>query len=140
MLCRKCNFKNDTDARFCENCGADIEKNPIETNKALKRLITFCLILFYVLTLSALSFAIARASEQNAKYDYHSSTLQHDEYYNDTIRRYENDINSLTEIKDALSTISISGFLFIIVAVIVLYKLKIVRLPLTINSVLISIC
>ncbi|GAB6120551.1 SUMF1/EgtB/PvdO family nonheme iron enzyme [Dysgonomonas termitidis] len=25
MLCKKCNFKNDADARFCENCGVSIE-------------------------------------------------------------------------------------------------------------------
>jgi hypothetical protein len=26
MICKKCNFENETDARFCEKCGADLQK------------------------------------------------------------------------------------------------------------------
>ncbi|GAB6120565.1 zinc ribbon domain-containing protein [Dysgonomonas termitidis] len=139
MFCKNCSFKNDKDARFCENCGAGIEKSPIETNKALKRLIKCYLILFYVLTLFALYFAIASVSEPKAKEEYSASVTQHDESYNNSLKIYENENSSLADISNSLSTISIFGFLFIIVAVIVLYKLKIVHLPLAINSILISL-
>ncbi len=52
MVCKKCNFENEATAKFCENCGANLQeiKNPIQVNKNLNRLIIGCLVLLYGLS------------------------------------------------------------------------------------------
>ncbi|MDR2126516.1 MAG: zinc ribbon domain-containing protein [Prevotellaceae bacterium] len=49
MICKKCNFENDSAARFCENCGAALHgKNPVQTNKDLMKVIWGCIALLYI--------------------------------------------------------------------------------------------
>jgi hypothetical protein len=50
MICKQCNFENDNDARFCENCGAALQgKSPVQVNKGLMKVIWGCLAVLYCL-------------------------------------------------------------------------------------------
>jgi hypothetical protein len=52
MLCKNCNFENDSTARFCENCGAGLQESPARANKGLTKVIMGSIVLLYVLVIA----------------------------------------------------------------------------------------
>ncbi|GAB6120566.1 SUMF1/EgtB/PvdO family nonheme iron enzyme [Dysgonomonas termitidis] len=56
MICKKCNFENDVDACFCENCGASIE---IETPKP-KRTVFISIILVLTVIITVLAWNLLK--------------------------------------------------------------------------------
>ncbi|GAB6120564.1 hypothetical protein [Dysgonomonas termitidis] len=69
MICRKCNFKNDADACFCENCGADLQEIRIEKprNKWNLSLIingVFC----FIIVVFTVIISINEGSSNHAEY------------------------------------------------------------------------
>jgi uncharacterized membrane protein YvbJ len=49
MICKQCNFENDSAARFCESCGASLwGENPAQANKGLMKIIWGSIALLYI--------------------------------------------------------------------------------------------
>jgi hypothetical protein len=130
MICKKCNFENETDARFCENCGASLQesKNPVQSNKGLKKVIMGCIALLYVSVIVCFVVGIVFT-------DYKRS------YYSDPSSR-----NSLEDALnfwyDALNGVMVTHMLlsvFLIIAIIVLFYAKKINKVFGIFSVLLCI-
>jgi hypothetical protein len=76
MLCKKCNFKNDADARFCENCGAGLQDIFVEKPRNKWKLpliisggiLLLIIILLYIIAIVVSIISINDGRENRTEY------------------------------------------------------------------------
>jgi hypothetical protein len=123
MYCKKCGFKNETDARFCEKCGAGLQdaKNSLQLNKGLLKVIMGCIVLLYVLVI--VDFA-ARLG--------FNSVYKAGDWGDDNVMSWYNARENITTMLIILSV-------FVFVAILVLFFTKRIKKSFGITAILLCV-
>jgi hypothetical protein len=127
MICKQCNFENDSDARFCENCGAALQgKNPVQANKGLMKVIWGCLVVLYVGVI--VCYITGLVTE---------GTIRGETYRLDGVEHYSYHVDYDTQYAVEAVLIVLSSI--VLVAVLVLFFVKQIKLSFAIIAALLSV-